>query len=951
MDSLNGLYPINQIGSDGFSWWIGQVESEKADDEKLSGRYKVRIVGAHPKSCEAVSWEDLPWAITMMPVTNPHTPGGATSVSDQLGKGVWVIGFYLDNLQQQPVIMGSVGRVANSTSEKTANDPTPGENCKSFTTYIPEDAKLAFDQPTPAVGSPASLTSTEAGVAPSGILKKTGDKNQIVSGPTNFQVAKYSKNTDLNPGGINFCVEKADKCGKETDLKKTFTRLFSEMLAEVQNNDGKLGTYLIAPLSGELHDAVGIGRKYVNKAILVVRTFVASVKGFILEKIKAGIKDLINMLLYPSDTGNSLTPLTKFFNDLLANIGCQMSDLGDRLASFLEDLIFGYLFDVYKAAACLVDNFVEGVLSKIQSLMNELLESVLGPLQDLLGAAASAINIIGDAINYVLDLLGIQCNGPGKSCSKTTVVCTNCDSDDRSNFLDDLLDNITDDLFPVTGEDWSRYTCDEAYEGNVLQPTKVIFVGGVQNPPIPNSIQYDISDITVEEGDEATFVVTRVGYLDVSSSVKYTTRNGSATEGADYLKSSGILGFAPGESEKKIFVRTLTDTESEGDEDFFVTIKKDSPGTIPSFAKKTVAKCVITESTIRTPGLPLPAPGDPPPSPPPPPTESPDIIIPDIINARDVNPDPTVDPTDTTPTYKVVSDRSSVKEGQFIKYTITTTNVETGRTLFYRLFGTGITPNDIVGNSLSGSFTIEDNKATVIVGVNTDSELEDDEVLTFGIAGTSASTNVIILSDTSGFSSEELDASEDSSSNVDSRTDPPRNPTVDSGKIITDPGGGIIDIPIDEPGDPYTELPVVIIPGEGFRAAALPLLDSTGRITELRITDPGFGYKINTPQTSDKECIIDSFTMLNPGREYTSSPQVYINGDNTIADAVVENGKVISVRIKNRSIVFDSYPKVLIIGGGGYGAKFIPSFSCLDRDVRVTVGSAKIGTGKYIDCP
>ena len=951
MDSLNGLYPINQIGSDGFSWWIGQVESEKADDEKLSGRYKVRIVGAHPKSCEAVSWEDLPWAITMMPVTNPHTPGGATSVSDQLGKGVWVIGFYLDNLQQQPVIMGSVGRVANSTSEKTANDPTPGENCKSFTTYIPEDAKLAFDQPTPAVGSPASLTSTEAGVAPSGILKKTGDKNQIVSGPTNFQVAKYSKNTDLNPGGINFCVEKADKCGKETDLKKTFTRLFSEMLAEVQNNDGKLGTYLIAPLSGELHDAVGIGRKYVNKAILVVRTFVASVKGFILEKIKAGIKDLINMLLYPSDTGNSLTPLTKFFNDLLANIGCQMADLGDRLASFLEDLIFGYLFDVYKAAACLVDNFVEGVLSKIQSLMNELLESVLGPLQDLLGAAASAINIIGDAINYVLDLLGIQCNGPGKSCSKTTVVCTNCDSDDRSNFLDDLLDNITDDLFPVTGEDWSRYTCDEAYEGNVLQPTKVIFVGGVQNPPIPNSIQYDISDITVEEGDEATFVVTRVGYLDVSSSVKYTTRNGSATEGADYLKSSGILGFAPGESEKKIFVRTLTDTESEGDEDFFVTIKKDSPGTIPSFAKKTVAKCVITESTIRTPGLPSPAPGDPPPSPPPPPTESPDIIIPDIINARDVNPDPTVDPTDTTPTYKVVSDRSSVKEGQFIKYTITTTNVETGRTLFYRLFGTGITPNDIVGNSLSGSFTIEDNKATVIVGVNTDSELEDDEVLTFGIAGTSASTNVIILSDTSGFSSEELDASEDSSSNVDSRTDPPRNPTVDSGKIITDPGGGIIDIPIDEPGDPYTELPVVIIPGEGFRAAALPLLDSTGRITELRITDPGFGYKINTPQTSDKECIIDSFTMLNPGREYTSSPQVYINGDNTIADAVVENGKVISVRIKNRSIVFDSYPKVLIIGGGGYGAKFIPSFSCLDRDVRVTVGSAKIGTGKYIDCP
>ena len=102
---------------------------------------------------------------------------------------------------------------------------------------------------------------------------------------------------------------------------------------------------------------------------------------------------------------------------------------------------------------------------------------------------------------------------------------------------------------------------------------------------------------------------------------------------------------------------------------------------------------------------------------------------------------------------------------------------------------------------------------------------------------------------------------------------------------------------------------------------------------------------------SRKECIIDSFTMLSPGREYTTEPTVYINGDPDVAESVIENGKVISVRIKNRSIVFDRYPKVIIIGGGGYGARFIPSFACLDQEARVEVGSAKIGTGKYIDCP
>ena len=79
-------------------------------------------------------------------VTNPHTPGGATSVSDQLGLGVWVVGFYLDADKQQPIIMGSVGRTANSTSEATPTDPNPGGNCKSFTTYITEENQIPFDQ-------------------------------------------------------------------------------------------------------------------------------------------------------------------------------------------------------------------------------------------------------------------------------------------------------------------------------------------------------------------------------------------------------------------------------------------------------------------------------------------------------------------------------------------------------------------------------------------------------------------------------------------------------------------------------------------------------------------------------------------------------------------------------------------------------------------------------------
>ena len=139
MDAFSSLFPINQIGSDGFAWWIGQVESstyrsDGGKDPKRSGRYKVRIVGHHPKTCTAVPTEDLPWAITMMPVTDPYAAGATRSKTPRLESGDWVVGFFLDREQQQPVIMGSIGQVANAGPEPV-EDPNPGDGCKSFTTF------------------------------------------------------------------------------------------------------------------------------------------------------------------------------------------------------------------------------------------------------------------------------------------------------------------------------------------------------------------------------------------------------------------------------------------------------------------------------------------------------------------------------------------------------------------------------------------------------------------------------------------------------------------------------------------------------------------------------------------------------------------------------------------------------------------------------------------------
>ena len=145
----------------------------------------------------------------------------------------------------------------------------------------------------------------------------------------------------------------------------------------------------------------------------------------------------------------------------------------------------------------------------------------------------------------------------------------------------------------------------------------------------------------------------------------------------------------------------------------------------------------------------------------------------------------------------------------------------------------------------------------------------------------------------------------------------------------------------------------MFIGGNGTGATVVGLLDGDGFLTEIRIHSAGFGYKKNLAKDKSVRCIIDSFTILKTGSGYTSPPDLYINGQLGIAEAIldVDNGFVIGARVLNRQITFEKFPTINIVGGGGYGARMLPSLACLDTDALTTIGATKIGTGRYVDCP
>jgi uncharacterized repeat protein (TIGR01451 family) len=103
---------------------------------------------------------------------------------------------------------------------------------------------------------------------------------------------------------------------------------------------------------------------------------------------------------------------------------------------------------------------------------------------------------------------------------------------------------------------------------------KAVGIGTIVNDDTPPSIS--IGDVTVLEGNVGTnlivFPVTLSAPNGLNTAVSYTTVNGTATNGSDYVAKSGSLTFAAGVTSNFITVAVIGDTQVEGDEDFYVDL-------------------------------------------------------------------------------------------------------------------------------------------------------------------------------------------------------------------------------------------------------------------------------------------------------------------------------------------------------------------------------------------
>ena len=101
---------------------------------------------------------------------------------------------------------------------------------------------------------------------------------------------------------------------------------------------------------------------------------------------------------------------------------------------------------------------------------------------------------------------------------------------------------------------------------------------------------------------------------------------------------------------------------------------------------------------------------------------------------------------DLIPTYAIGRSVVSVNEGVSVTFTLSTTNVVNGNSVPYTI--TGISANDLTSGSLTGSFTVNKNLATVMITASADQLTEGAETATITLDNNAAS-NSVLINDTS----------------------------------------------------------------------------------------------------------------------------------------------------------------------------------------------------------
>jgi hypothetical protein len=350
-------------------------------------RYKVAVIGRHYAMKGNPDEADL---LEMAEVVYPTTAGsgrGGTKQTAALRQGDHVVGFYADGKEgREPIILGCFG--VNALNEPAIFQGDPPQFFKLRTAN-----KGQCGDRLKKVGAP---------------WQNLDDKKTPIEGNESpLQAAQAHKDKNLD-GNVKEPIYKPDRCEQPADIINNI-KLLLEKLSFYINAAKQGASDLVSSIDGVI--------KSVTRAIAsLTNTLLDRAKGYLINLINNGIKNVINLLPPFLRPGFNLD-----VQGALKGLGCAFEKIKDKVLGVVQDLANQFISNYVTAPLCAATSFVGGLLGNVIGEINSVTDTAVNTINQIINIGAGFADKVLDVLDFVLDLLGFfECDINEKKCPDTT---------------------------------------------------------------------------------------------------------------------------------------------------------------------------------------------------------------------------------------------------------------------------------------------------------------------------------------------------------------------------------------------------------------------------------------------------------------------------------------------------------------------------------------------------
>lgn len=375
-------------------WWMGQVVDddhwypnsnpkihEKDDVPGFGCRYKCRIFGRDLESKEHVSDDQLDWAEVVLPTTagSGHAGSGATP---NIRQGAYVLGYYADGiLATKPVILA----VLPNHSQTALFGGDPEKN------FVPRSGYKGSEKST-AKSNVVCTPSTTPNTPPTSETPEPNQcvvsiKDQQADGARCHYIPKTTACTKSELTGIQLMIRNA-------------IAFINRIKSEV-NSFISAASDITSQISGIINDLA-------NFVSSLVKNMIDKIRGYVINKLNAGIKDLVNFL-----PPNKRPVLEKGVTRGKEVLECLFNKIIAGLVALVKKLLEQIIDKFINAPMCAIENFIGSILSNILGQITGAIQGVISSIEAIIGKIGSIAGNIMSALDVVLGILNfLSCDEP-----------------------------------------------------------------------------------------------------------------------------------------------------------------------------------------------------------------------------------------------------------------------------------------------------------------------------------------------------------------------------------------------------------------------------------------------------------------------------------------------------------------------------------------------------------